>query len=478
MDTAQIDLFTNYASEVLALISNDWKFKFVSNTASHVISYSPEELVGKSFFEKIHKDDLDTVLKQTESVKSRNNVFVLNYRLTTKNGNNIWIENTLRKVNDEYISVMRDISSKKSAEDLLKRFMEAVDSSPDCIVMANLNKVIMYANPAVEELTGYKTAEIIGKNANFLWTGLMDDEFSNRLWTTVKDNKTRFYGEINNIRKNQIPYIADLRVIPILDNQHEVNFFVGTLRDITRAKEIDRMKTEFISLASHQLRTPLTAIKWRLEMMISGEEGDITESQKNYLREIDHSNERMIELVNGLLNISRIESGRLIIDPKPTSLETLMLSALDEVEVKIKEKKLKVHLSFQTNIIDINVDPKLIRNAFLNLLTNAVKYTPAEGEIFVSIYIDGNDAIIKVKDTGYGIPKSDQGRVFEKFFRADNIQKIETEGTGLGLYLIKAIVDASGGKIWFESDENKGTTFWIALSTKGVSAKKGEVSLT
>ena len=155
-----------------------------------------------------------------------------------------------------------------------------------------------------------------------------------------------------------------------------------------------------------------------------------------------------------------------------------MLTVIDDIEMKLKEKKIKLNLSFQTNIYDISVDQRLIRNAFLNIMSNAVKYTPENGTIGVSIYLEKEEIITKVTDTGYGIPKAEQGRVFQKFFRAENIRRIETEGTGLGLYLVKAIVEASGGRVWFESEENKGTTFWIALKIKGTAPKKGEVTLT
>lgn len=212
-------------------------------------------------------------------------------------------------------------------------------------------------------------------------------------------------------------------------------------------------------------------------MLVSGDGGKLTPTQADFAKNIYESTERMINLVNSLLNISRIESGRIIVDPQPTDLKEMVNDIVKDLKAKLDERQQTILLSVHDELGSINLDPRLISQVYLNFLTNAIKYTPKGGEIGVFISRKGEEVISQIADNGYGIPKREQGNVFKKFFRAENVVKIEADGTGLGLYLVKAIVESSGGKVWFRSIEGKGTSFWFSLPAAGMKAQAGEVAL-
>lgn len=470
MSTAHfLEIIAEHTGDIIAIYTLDLKYFLVSISCKRILGYDQQDLIGHSFYEKMHPEDVTRVLNSIKELSTQS----ITYRIQRNDDAYVWIETILQKISDKKLSaapmilaVSKDITTRKSSEEMVNKFVEGVQYASDCIVMTNPNGQVMYVNPTVKEITGYTPEEIIGKHANVIWAGLNNPTEIEKMWDTLKNKKTRYTGENSSLTKDGKTYFTEVHIAPIFNQNREVTFYVGVSRDTTKAKEVDRMKNEFLSLASHQLRTPLTAIKWRLEMLRGKSFEQLAPEQKTYIKDIDTSNERMIELVNSLLNISRIESGKLIIDPKMTSLEELMLSALDDLEIKIKEKNIKLRLSFQTNIYDVCVDRRLMSNVFMNLLSNATKYTPNEGNIEISIYTEGDNIITKIADSGYGIPEDDQPKIFEKFFRAKNVSRVETEGTGLGLYLVKAVVEASGGKVWFESEENKGTTFYVSMSAK------------
>jgi signal transduction histidine kinase len=248
---------------------------------------------------------------------------------------------------------------------------------------------------------------------------------------------------------------------------------------LTAAELARKNLEEFSSLATHELRTPIAAVKGYLNLIASDKAGNLTDPQKKYLHEVTHANDRLLTLVNAMLDVSRIELGTLAIEPAPASLTKIADGVLAELAPKIKEKGQVLLKKYDEAIPDpVQLDSSLTHAIFINILSNAVKYTAEKGTITLTIQKRESDILITVADTGCGIPKAQQARIFEKLFRADNVRVKIPEGTGLGLYLVKSILEQTNGKIWFESEEDKGTTFFVTIPIAGMSPRQGTRGLS
>src|SRR2546428_584808 len=238
-----------------------------------------------------------------------------------------------------------------------------------------------------------------------------------------------------------------------------------TFQDVTRDREVNQMKTDFVSFVTHQLRTPLSGIKWMLELVADAE---IPIDIRSYVADARDASERLINLVNDLLDISRLERGRLEIRPQPTDLGALTASVLEEVAGLVRTHDHRISVTGVDDAPTVIADPQLLRQVVLNLISNAIKYTPRSGEIAIRISGVGDRVRWEIQDNGIGIPRDAQRRLFEKFYRADNVFAVETEGTGLGLYLVRLIIEQFGGRVWCDSEEGRGATFVFTLPNSGV----------
>lgn len=264
--------------------------------------------------------------------------------------------------------------------------------------------------------------------------------------------------------------ILDLdRVQRLLEGQeNSARLLIRRDLELTRAndklKELDSRKSEFVSVVAHQLRTPLSGIKWTINMLINGELGPLTNEQKTFLMKSYESNERMVALVDDMLSADRIESGKFQYNFVPTQLTDLFDNVLYELNPAIARKEIKVIFkSHDSKLPRVSVDQEKMRAVIQNLLENAIKYTPQSGRVEIGMQEDGDLIKVMLKDSGIGIPGDQQANVFRRFFRAKNALKVETDGSGLGLFITRGIIEKHGGTIWFESKENEGTTFYFTV---------------
>lgn len=355
----------------------------------------------------------------------------------------------------------------------------------DGVIATNEKAQIIIANASAQEMLLSGESEIVGQDAYVVLRAYNDknEELTSsqhpirRVIETKKKVSISVSDAIQFARKDQSRIAVSITATPVTFNERMIGVVI-VFRDATREREIDRMKTEFISLASHQLRTPLAAIRWYTSMLLVGDVGALSPQQKEFVEKVNASNDRMVNLVTALLNISRMESGRMIVDPEKTDLVALVEEVLSLLKPAISSKHLRVSLGMNPDIPQVNIDKRLIREVYANLLSNAVQYTPPGGRILVTIYKRGNEIVSQIADSGYGIAKKERHRIFEKFFRGTNILPYQTDGSGLGLYLAKAIVNSSGGHIWFFSEEGRGATFFFSIPLVGTHPQKGEVTLS
>ena len=388
----------------------------------------------------------------------------------------------IESANKATLNIMADLRSEKEKLTEASIKEDAVLSSiGDGIIATDEGGKITRVNNRLLEMLGYAEKEVLGEWVIKLLPIL--DLKSEKLipaemrplleaLTTGLPVSGTYYV----LRKDGSKFAAAITVSPIILNEKPAGV-IEIIRDVTHEIEIDKAKSEFVSLASHQLRTPLSAINWYAEMLLAGDAGSLTEEQKKYLDEIYVGNQRMVELVNSLLNVSRLELGIFIIEPKPTDLVEMAESVIKESMPQIQKKQQTVNKTYSPSLPKVNVDVKLMRMIFQNLISNAVKYTPQGGSVTLTIDKNETNILIKVADTGMGIPSSQKEKIFTKLFRADNARESEAEGTGLGLYIVKSILDQSGGRVWFDSEEGKGTAFNVSVPLKGMQAKSGSKEL-
>jgi signal transduction histidine kinase len=249
-----------------------------------------------------------------------------------------------------------------------------------------------------------------------------------------------------------------------LYSQDGVSYYLIKVKDISKEKSLDRMKSDFISISAHQLRTPSGAIKWVFESLLSGKGGKLSEEQIKIVEEGYTATKRLIALVNDLLDVVKIEGESYFYKFNFYNFEDIFQKAFEPYRNLVEEKNIKFNFQFPAyKIPKVRVDLDKIIMAIQNLLDNAFKYTPSNGIVSVVVDIVGNELLFAIKDSGPGILESEKDSIFKKFFRGSNVLKLETEGNGLGLFVAKKIIEAHKGRIWFESKEGEGSTFYFTL---------------
>ncbi|MBI2037761.1 MAG: PAS domain-containing sensor histidine kinase [Candidatus Magasanikbacteria bacterium] len=349
-----------------------------------------------------------------------------------------------------------------------------LSSLTDGVIIFDAKKKVILANPAAMSFTGLPR-EGYGLSKFYKLFPALDLE--NKVGEAIKKDKVIRTEEISLAN-----FFFEISITPALHEQRGSIGGIIILHDVTRLKELDRSKTEFVSLASHQLRTPLTGIRWTAELFLEKEK--LTESGKKYLRDIIYSASRLNTLIKLMLNISRIESGRIMVAPEDLDLVKFTKELISRLQTLSEKKDLKLIFTNHLKKLAATTDRNALDYILQDIIRNAIEYTPQGGKVEVGIEKKNNAAFFMIRDTGIGIPKQEQVHIFEKFFRASNAAAVKTDGSGLGLYIASQAAGLIGGKIWFKSpnlvkkttaggDAESGSTFYIEIPLVA-KAQKGE----
>jgi len=340
-----------------------------------------------------------------------------------------------------------------------RKILAVIESLPDGILIFDENKSLLLTNFQAQLFLDISGAEILGKNI----LELSKYPFCRPLISILG-------GGIIEVKSEKMELRPDL-ILEVLSNSlMSEGRKIGTvvvLRNITEKESIERVKSDFITVAAHKLRTPTSAIKWLSQGLIDGDNGELSKEQKETIEKVSVANQRVIDMVNNLLNSVEIEGGKYLSAPGLFDIEEIILSVANDLREVAEKNNITIKMEkTEDKMPKIMMDKEKIKIAISDLLDNALRYSNSGGKVNIYLTKKDEDIIVAIKDNGVGIPKKEQEQIFVKFFRGEKALKIDTEGKGLGLFIAKNIIEENGGSIWFESNEGAGSTFFFSLPIK------------
>ena len=329
----------------------------------------------------------------------------------------------------------------------------------DGLLVFDKNNKLILVNLQTEEFFQIRKEKILGKSILEL------NRFPNfgPLVSLLTGRTKEFFRRELQFGEN---FILEITSTSMIINGEKSGTLV-ILHNVSREKIVEKMKSEFVTLAAHQLRTPTSAVKWSLQMLLDGDLGELNKEQRKILERMYKTNDKVIRLVRDLLNLAQIEEGKFLSKVVLSDIKDIIQLIISANRKRIEEKELNFEFKKpKDKLPGVMLDVEKMKIAIENIFDNALRYAFSGDKVLISLTYNNKEIEIKIQDTGMGIPQDQQSKVFTKFFRGTNIMKVDTEGTGLGLYIAKNIIEAHGGRIWFESKKNKGSTFYFTIPVK------------
>ncbi len=433
----------------------------------------------------LHPDDRlaqDGIDQQTDQP------LVMEFRIRSKQGGYVDVQSRGKVVERDaagnpklWRGTLRDVSAQKQVESELRKLSEAVEHSPSMVIITNVDASIEYVNPKFTEVTGYTAAEVLGKNPRILQSGLTERSIYADLWQTLESGR-EWRGEIQDRKKNGEIFWESISISVVKDAEGAITHYVGVKEDITVRKEAEalhalakeeaeqanRFKSDFLANMSHEIRTPVNAILGMAYLVI---QTDLSRKQLSYIEKIDISAHNLLAIINDVLDISKIEAGKMEIEETAFQLDEVLERLSGMLSLRAEEKGLEIVFKRDPQVPGALLgDPLRLGQVLSNFVQNAIKFTE-QGEVVVAIelvrlHADTAEIAFSVADTGIGIEPKRIPHVFENFVQADTSTSRQHGGTGLGLSICKQLIELMHGKLTLQSSPGKGSQFRFVLNLK------------
>ena len=378
------------------------------------------------------------------------------------------LEEQLTKHSEELEVVNEKVIQEKEKSEAILRFLKSIGEG---IFATDAEGKIIFMNQAAEDMVGKSFSDVENKDADSVFSFIQSikaeqSPLSLVAQTLKKAHHTSFPLQSFLVqKKKQIPVSGTCSIIR--DPEGNVIGTITVLQDVTKKHELDQMKDSFLSVAAHQLRTPLGSMRWSMELLLNDDLGKLPKDAKEAVSQIYENSDRMIALVNDLLDVSRIDQNRGIEKKESVDVVSVLEAVIRVMSPEAEKNTIQINLVVKNKPISaIMAPPKHLHEAFENLLSNSIKYNKKGGSVTITVSQDAKAIFIVIVDTGIGIPKEDQSKIFSKFFRASNAVLKQTDGSGLGLSVVKSYLEEANAKVSFKSQENKGSTFSILFPLK------------
>ncbi|MGA7077174.1 MAG: PAS domain S-box protein [Terriglobales bacterium] len=482
--------FMNLSIDMFCIAGFDGHFKSLNPSWQNVLGFTREELMAKPYLEFIHPDDRAATTNEDIRLQNREVTFAFENRYLCKDGSYKWMLWNAVSVPDEELiyAVARDITERRNAEDALKRIREDlqafIEAAPDSVITVDSHGTIVQINGQTEKLFGYQRAELVGQQIERLMPSSIRDKHVRNRADYFSEPRFRAMGtglELSALRKDGSEFPVEVSLSPI--HTSKGLRVISSIRDVSERKKIQRqieqqnrelelrnreveratqLKSQFLANMSHELRTPLNAIVGFSDLLAEQNAGQLNDKQKRFVDHIKKGSAHLLQLINDILDLSKIEAGQLDIHYEEFQIKDALPEVLSTIRPLAMAKNIQVEPKVETER-PVYADRVRFKQILYNLLSNAVKFTPRDGRIDIDCFDQENFVGISVTDTGIGIRSEDQAIIFEEFRQVGGNTAAASEGTGLGLAITKRLVEQQHGQISVESEPGQGSKFTFTL---------------